>query len=310
MATPYLTAAMLLARPLGISWTGIPSLTASGPEQTAQLEQECQTATSAVDRYARQPLRSTISTEQETGPGQPRVAVDRTTGVLTLVTRRWPVVAVEAVQFAPAPPWGSWPPAWAAVPRGQWNIRHPPVISAGPVTGPPSGGNVIDVTPGFVDWCHGRSGWNVMWSYQSGFGPHTSLTADAEAGATSVAVDDVTGWAGVTGWAYDSVRTEAVEVSSVAAASPPALPGVGGTVQAGPGTLTLSPPLQYAHPAGTVLSALTADILRAAALQAAVQALEGIDAIATQSLSGQMAGGTGYLAQEVELILDEYRRIM
>jgi hypothetical protein len=85
------------------------------------------------------------------------------------------------------------------------------------------------------------------------------------------------------------------------------LPGAAGTVQAGPGTLTLSAPLQFAHAAGTVVSALPEDVLRGVALHAAVQALELIDAIATQSQSGQMAGSTGALGTEVELILDDYR---
>jgi hypothetical protein len=56
------------------------------------------------------------------------------------------------------------------------------------------------------------------------------------------------------------------------------------------------------------VSALPPDFLRAVALQAAVQALEGIDMIATQSVSGAFAGATGELATEVEMILDSYRR--
>jgi hypothetical protein len=73
--------------------------------------------------------------------------------------------------------------------------------------------------------------------------------------------------------------------------------------------LTLSQPLGFAHSTGAVLSALPPDVIRATALQASVMALETIDAISTQSLSGQMAGGTTVLAEEVELILDDYRRI-
>jgi hypothetical protein len=308
--TPYITAGMLLARPAGISWNVVPTLTAPGPEQVAQLEQECWTATSVLDRYCHQQLRAQINTETGVGPGQPRVAVDRCTGLTTLVTRRWPVVAVEAVQAALAPPWGQFPPAWAAVPSGQWFIPNPPVVSSGPAppTGP-SGGNLIQVAPGFVDWARGRGAWNVMWSYQSGFGPHTSLTDDAAEGDSTLKVDDVTGWAGVTGFAYDSTVTEAVEVASAGAAVPVTLPGVGGTVQAGQGDLTLALPLQHAHAKGTVISALPADILRAAALQAAVQALETLGAIIVQSVSGQMPG-VANMASEVELILDSYARVI
>lgn len=305
--TPYLTAAMLLARPAGISWVSVPSLTASTPDQIAQLEQECWTATSAVDRYARQPLRACVNTETLTGPGQPRVSVDRCTGKATLITRRWPVTAVAAVQVSES---RAFPQSWTLVPAGQARVRNPPVMSAGPAPASgPSGGNAVDVAPGHITWDLGRGGWDVMVSYLSAW-PHAGLTQPATAGDDSLHVDDVTGWAGVTGFAYDGAGTEAVAVTSATASAPVALPGVGGNVQAGPGTLTLSGPLQYGHAAGTVVSALPADALRAAALQATVQALEGIDAIATQSLSGQMAGGTGYLAQEIELILDEYRRVI
>jgi hypothetical protein len=40
-----------------------------------------------------------------------------------------------------------------------------------------------------------------------------------------------------------------------------------------------------------------------------VEALEGINAIATQSLSTMTAGGTGALTKTYELILDKYRAV-
>ena len=306
MATPYVTPAMLTSAPAGIAWTVIPTLTANSAEQQAQLAQVCWKATSIVDTYCRQPLRATINTESGNGPGHPRVAVNRDTHTGTLITRRWPVTGVAAVQTSLA---RNFPPQWSLVPADQYKVRHPVIASAvsAPVTGP-SGGNVIDVGPGYINWDYGRGGWDVLYSYGSGW-PHAGLTVAATAGATSVTVDDVTGWAGVTGFAYDSTSTEAVQVTAAAATSPPVLQGTGGTVQAGPGTLTLSAPLGFAHAAGTVISALPANAIHAAVLAATVQALEGIDAIATQSLSGQLAGGTGALATEVEMILDDFRRI-
>ena len=305
-ATPYITPAMLQAHPAGISWNVIPTLTASTQAQLAQLSQVCWQATSAVDRYCRQPLRATVNTDTDTGPGSSRVAVDRRTRKGTLITRRWPVTSVAAVQTSLA---SAFPQQWTLVPSGQWKVRHPPVLSSGPTpaTGP-SGGNVIDVAPGYVTWDYGRGGWDVMVSYVSGW-PHAGLTAAAQQGAQQVSVDDVTAWNGAVGFIYDGTSTEPVQVTSVTATSPVPLPGVGGTVQAGPGTLTLSQPLTSGHGVGTVVSALPPDIIRATALQASVMALEGIDAIATQSLSGQMAGGTGVLAEEVEMILDDYRRV-
>lgn len=313
MATPIVTAAMLLSQPAGIAWNVIPTLTASGPEQQAQLAQECLKATSAIDRYCHQPLRAEVVTDPpESGPGRGRVSIDRRTGNAKLITRRWPVTQVLAVQVASA---RSFPPDWSLVPSGQTLIGRPVIASAGPVPPTePDGGNVIEVAPGNIGWvASGRDGFRglerVMWSYGHGW-PHTSLTAPAAASASTITVDDVSGWAVPQGFSggmvYDSTLTEGAVVLSVSADSPVQLPGVAGTVQAGPGTLTLSAPLQNAHAIGTVISAMPPDLIRAAALQAAVQALEGIDAIATQSQSGQMAGSTGALAAEVERILESY----
>ena len=93
---------------------------------------------------------------------------------------------------------------------------------------------------------------------------------------------------GGTGFVYDGRFTEPATVTAVTAASPAPLPGIAGTVQAGPGTLTLSAPLACAHDAGTVFSALPLTaIIGAALLAATVEALEGIDAIAVQSMNGQ-----------------------
>jgi hypothetical protein len=297
---------MLGSHPAGLSWNTVPTLTANSAQQAAQLAEVCWQATSAVNRYCRQPLRATVNTETNTGPGLPRVASDRATRRGTVVTRRWPVTSVQAVQTSLA---SSFPAQWTAVPAGLWKIRHPVILSAAPAPDSgPQGGNVIDVAPGYITWDYGRGGWDVMASYTSGW-PHAGLTASAAAGSQSLAVDDVTAWAGAVGFVYDGVSTELVEVTGVSATSPVQLPGVGGTVQAGPGTLTLAEPLGFQHGPGAVVSALPPDAIRATALQAAVMALETIDAIATQSLSGQFAGGTGVLAEEVEMILDDYRRV-
>jgi hypothetical protein len=298
---------MLTDAPAGISWTVIPRLTASTGEQLAQLADVCRKATSIVDSYCRQPLRATVNTETGTGPGVARTSVSRDTGIGKLITRRWPVTEVAAVQVSPA---RSFPPQWSLIPAEQVMIGHPVIMSAVLAAGaPPSGGNVIEVAPRWVNWDLGRGGWRVLTSYLGGFGPHAGLTEDASEGDEEIHVDDVTGWAGAAGIAYDGMQTEAVTASAAAADSPAQLPGVAGTVQAGPGTLTLSQPLASGHAKGTVLSGLPEDVIHAAALAAMVQALEGIDAIATQSLSGQMAGGTGTLATEMEMLLDPYRAV-
>jgi hypothetical protein len=305
MPTPYITTAMLTSRPAGISWNVVPTLTANTAEQTAQLDQVCWSATSTVDSYCQQPLRATVTTETNDGPGVPRVSVDRQSGATTLTTRSRHVTDALAVAVSLA---RAFPEQWSTVQAGQYRLTRPVFSGSGPSTGP-IGGNSIDLAPGIIDWRHGRGGWRVQLSYASGW-PHTSLTAPALAGATVVSVDDITGWSrGWSGFCYDGAQTEPVTVNGVLGV-PVALPNGAGSVMAGPGTLSLAAPLTQPHPAGAVISALPAAVLRAAALAAAVEALQTIDAIATQSLSGELAGGTGALATEVEMILDPYARII
>lgn len=306
-ATPYVTSAMLLDKPASISWAVAPTLNPSTAAQTAQIQDACWKATSIVDTYCRQPLRATITTEELQGPGDRYVSVSRNTGVTTVITRRRPVTAVLAVQVSPA---ATFPPNWTLLPAGQYRPQHT-MTNVGPVpySSPRGGGNTIDVAPSWVSWAAGRGAWRLLVSYMSGW-PHTGLTATAVAGTSTLTVDDVTGWAGSTGSAYDGQYTENVTVTAATAATPEQLPGTAGTVQAGPGTLTLASPLAFNHGQGVAVSALPAVIIHATVLAATVQALEVIDAIATQSLSGQMAGGTGVLAEESEKLLDPFRVVV
>jgi len=318
VVTPYCSAGMLTAQPAGLSWQVVPTLTASTAEQAAQLSSVCRIATSQVDSFCRQPLRATVNTETITGPGKGRLTVDPGTGIASLVTRRWPVAEVLAVQTSPA---RAFPPSWTPVAANQWLIRYP-VLSApfGAPQSSASGGNVIDLAPGVASWADGRGTLRLEHAYLSGWA-HAGTTSMALAGAMTMHVDDVTGWAGASGYLYDGTSTEPVTCTTVAADSALILPSIVApvvnpftdpsgalTVQAGPGTVTLTTPLTYGHGAGTVLSALPETVLRAAALFAAVQAIETIDAIATQSLSGEF-GSTSMLAKAAEQALAEFRRI-
>jgi len=153
----------------------------------------------------------------------------------------------------------------------------------------------------------GRGTLRLQHCYVSGWA-HAGLTSMALAGATSVPVDDVTGWAGASGYLYDGTSTEPVTVSAVTPNAPVMLPNGAGIALAGPGTLTLTSPLVYGHGAGTVLSALPETVLRGAALFAAVQAIETFDAIATQSLSGEV-GSTSMLEEAAAMALGEFARV-
>ncbi len=311
MATPYITPAMLVNAPTGASWDIIPEPNSAPAAQEAELANVCWRATSYCDTYCNQVLRATADTEYLSGPGMPRCNVDPDTGAGVLQMRRWPVTEVLAIQVSPA---RSFPRVWTPADAGQWDIRHPltyPGDSASATA--PDGGWTIDVAPGVIGGRGaGRGSSRVQVCYVNGW-PHTSLTAAAAAGAAVLEVDDVTGWAGASGFAYDGASTETVSVVSASAAAPLVLPAGAGTAQAGAGTITLSSPLAYGHEAGTVISALPADVILAAVWAAAGQALEaGIDAIAVQSVGGEhiaSGGGGSSLFTEAELLLDAYRRI-
>lgn len=285
----------------------VPTLTADSASQQAELDLVCQQVTSLIDGYLHQPLRAVVVTEQNSGPLLPRVSIDPHTRIAGLVTRQWPVTAVNAVQVSMA---RAFPPQWTLVPQSGLRIRTPVLMPASgvPVYGP-SGGNVVDMQPGFIDGFHGRGGWLVSNSYTSGY-PHTQLTASAAAQATTLAVDDVTLWPGWTGIILDGTSTEWVTATAATATTPVQLPGIAGTAETGPGTVTLASPLQYAHSPGALLTAIPLAALQAAALKCAVVALETLAAIAVQSSGGQLPGGLGALAFEAEAALDPFKRIM
>lgn len=248
--------------PTGVSWNIIPKPKATTAEVYAEVANVCWRATSMVDTFARQVLRSTVASEYLNGPGLPRCNVDRNTGGGVLQAKWWPVTEVLAIQVSSS---RAFPPVWTPVPAGQWRIRHP-LISVGDSASAtaPDGGWTVDVAPGWISWSGrgrgpvpgawtgggGRGGQLVQLCHLNGW-PHTSLTQAAEAGATELSVDDVTGWTGTSGFAYDGAATEQTAGGSVAAATPVVLPDGAGTAQSGPGTVTLSSPLSFGHEAGT-----------------------------------------------------------
>lgn len=324
LGTSYITPQMLTNAPTGVSWSIIPFAKASTAQQAAEQTAICWRATSAVDSFCHQPLRSTADTEFLNGPGQPRCNVDRDTGAGVLNMKRWPVTEVLAIQVSPA---RAFPRTWTPVPAGQWDIRHPLIYSGDSASATaPDGGWTIDVAPGWIGCspygrtpaggftgAGGRGGQRVQVSYVNGW-PHTSLTANAEQGATTLDVDDVTGWTSASGFAYDGSGTEPLTGGSVAATSPLVLPNDAGTAEAGPGTITLTSPLAYPHEQGTVISALPGAVIEATILAAAAQALEGgIDAITIQTISGQKSS-SGFdidsLTKQYQAKLAYYRRPM
>lgn len=262
-----------------------------------------------ADAIAGQPLRSTVSVEQIQGPDY-RLTVDAS-GVARAMLSRWPVTQVLAGRVSPR---AAIPRSWSPVPVSAIALEDPPMTLLSPVVegAAGAGGNAVLIAPGYVSWAGGRNGYTTEISYLNGW-PHAGVTANVAAGAQTVPVDDVTGMAGATCFFYDGASTETVTVSGAVASSPVALPA-GGTVQAGPGTLTLSAPLAYAHQEGTVVSALPQDIAWAVILLAACQVLaEGATAVAIPDIAGALtSGGKGVedLKIDAEVILANYHRVI
>ena len=94
-------------------------------------------------------------------------------------------------------------------------------MTVSPPAGSADGGQAILVGGGYINWCYGRNGWAIEVTYINGW-PHCSLTAAVLAGATTIPVNDCTGWAienyygtytGATGRVEDSGQQEAIHVT-------------------------------------------------------------------------------------------------
>lgn len=315
MATPYITPLMLNSAPTGVSWDLIPFPGATSEEQYEEQYNVCTRATKMIDGATNQIFRATIDSEENQGPNY-YVTIDNSTQQLRWILTRWPVTQILAAQVSA----NVLPPKWTQVTNGQWRIATPPLDTYGsylPGGSGGSGGQTIYLGSGWGSWAQGRNGYLVACSYVNGW-PHAGITANATAGASTLSVDNVTGFAGANASIHDGASTEEISVTSVTATTPLVLPNGGGTAASGPGTLTLASPLQFSHeggsPPGVVVSSIPADVLWATILAATVQALEsGINAITIQNVHGsQTVGGHGTAALETEWrqIVKPYKRVI
>lgn len=311
MPTPYIVPGMLTTAPTGIAWNIIPFPKATTTAQYAEQLNICWRASGIIDNYCNQVLRATIDTEYLSGPNF-RVTVQTGAGTGRVILQRSPVLEVLAVSVSAN---ATMPRQWTTLAANTFDVEVPIVGVYGSIA--PSaageGGQSILIAPGAVNWALGRNGWRFAVSYINGW-PHTSLTASALPGVTTISVDDVTAFAGAAAFVYDGAQSETVTVTSVAATTPLTLPVSGLQVPAGPGTLTLSAPLTSPHDGGVVVSSMPQDIIWATVLAATTQALEsGIDAITIQNVPGtQTVGGHGVteLTQQYEVIMGPYRRVI
>lgn len=309
--SPYVSVSMLLNAPTGAPWDIVPNSGSSGTAaQIAETTNILWRASSRLDRIANQPVRATVNSETLQGPDF-RLTVDNS-GVGRFMTSRWPVTQVLGGQVSPR---ATIPRSWSTIPVTAMDMEEPPMTLLSPAVEGASGagGNAILIAPGYVSWANGRNGYTCQVSYVNGW-PHCGVTAAVTAGAAQFDADDVSGMAAGTAcfW-YDGSATEVVTVDSATATAPVTLPS-GGTAPAGPGTVTLTAATQYAHEAGTIVSALPQDIAWAVIELAAAQVLsEGATAVAIPEIAGALtSGGKGVddLVKDAKEIIAGYHRIL
>lgn len=279
--TPYITPEILKEAPTGIAWNTIPQFRGTPDQQEAAQFNICQRATSQVDGACFQPLRATVNTEQWMGPGSFRCQT-MGNGVTRLLTSRRPVTSIVSGQFSAS---AAFPRNWQSLDADQFDVEQPTIGQYGS-TAPGSGGDggqAILVAPGVVPWTFGRQSTLIQVTFVSCW-PHASLTVAADETDTEIAVDDITGWDGAGGVIFDGTAQEAILVTAVTPTTTGAITG--------PGILTLSTPLAWAHQVGTLVSTMPAAVQEATILFATAEALvRGATSTTSQTVSPGAGGG-------------------
>lgn len=319
--SPYISPATLQAAPTGIDFSTIPALGSiqfDPAANNAELWNMCARATSMADQYCSQLLRATTDVEVMRGPDY-RVVVGPQAGGQSstpywgnagsnarMIMSRWPVLNVSQVKVSPN---GVFPRQWQTLPTGFAEPELPPygIYNSIAPTDDAYGGQAIIVAPGYVNWGLGRNGYVIQVTYQNGW-PHSTLTASATAGSTTLAVSDTTGWAitnyegsftGATGILRDGGLQETATCTSA-------------STSVGPGTVYTSSPTTYPHEVGTVFTTLPASVEQACILFCCAQALvRGATSTSIHSVGGHAQGSAmdiSELTAEAELLLHPFRR--
>jgi hypothetical protein len=309
--TPYVTPAILIQSPTGISWNTIPSGSqVTAQQKTAEQYNIAQRASSQADSYCNQILRATLNTEYVYGPDY-YATVQQATGNMRVILSRWPVTGINAISVSP----NCFPRSWTSLTSGYWDVETPVlgVYGSSAPTGSGQGGQSVIFSPlAGGGWWLGRNGYVFQIQYTSGW-PHCGLTAAVTSGVASLPVDDCTGWAlssesgtttGATGTIYDpGGQQETFQVISASAT-------------AGPGNLTLSAGITYNHDQYTMCSTMPPSIQWAATLfSAAIALTRGATATSIHTIPGGGSGtpafkGPESLVEEGELLLHGYRRVL
>jgi hypothetical protein len=309
--SPYVTPQMLISAPLGISWNTIPPGSGVTPVQRlAEQANICGRATSEADGHINQIIRATTDTEIYHGPGDYRVNVQQYSQTTRIILQRWPIIAINSVKVAAN---AVFPRQWITMPTGYYEPEYPAsgIFGSAQPTGSGDGGQAVILAPGYVDWSLGRQGYVIQVQYVNGW-PHAGLTASCPAGATTLQVDDCTGWTvpqaetgliGATATIYDGGQQEVIQVT-------------GSSVTSGPGTLTLSGGTTFAHDSnvGIVISTVPRDIQWAVMLLASAEALaRGATSTTVQEVSGKAQNSSmraDTLRHDAHRILSTFKRVI
>jgi len=319
--SPYVAGYEVVNWTLPVTWSRIGPVNPTPNQNTGQIEQMCEIATSIVDGELNQLARATVDIETLDGPGH-RIGMVNTSGLARVMTSMTPVLEVVQVRVAVGPPQQTqtgqpYNYNWVVVPNGLAYPQQQPFHlygTAGP-SGASGGQNAIMVAGGYINWLAGRMNIHVEATYVNGW-PHTALAANATAGDTVLQVDDVSGWynaplaMGVRGQISDLPNNENCLVTAITAAG-----SVNGA-PAGPGTLTLASPLVSNHEAGRIFTAMPKSLRDATALFVAAQAVRaGLATLSAPTTPGVAGGGGGieasvaFLEHSATIQLGTYRRV-
>lgn len=284
---PYVTPAMLRAAVTGISWATIPNRGATPEQQLNEQMNICFRATAMLEANANQVLRAQVNTETFT-VGNFRCLIQNS-GVTRILTSATPVTGIVGGRISSG--W-AFPRQWTTIPANQFDPDQP--ISGVAPSSAGDGGQAILLAPGYGwNWFGWGGGARIEVTYTSGW-PHTSLTAAAAAGATTLSVSDITGWGATVGaTVYDVGGFQ--EFITVTAVTPDVTDAV-----TGPGTLTVATPLAFPHDPGVLVSTMPSGLMQASIYLGVAQALQrGSTATVVQSTSGGSAGGGPQTAEQL-----------
>lgn len=236
VSRPYLTLAEFKQAPTALDYG---NLVQGGNQaaQDAELSNAITRASSWIDGYCNQILSATVDTEQQ----RARVRPD---GSLIFHPKYSPIVALMSLSI------GSNPQAMVSVPDPSiaWLEEQQVVF-------PYNNANLTWSSQGPISFGYGgqpRAQVFVNYSYVNGY-TNTVINATANAGATSITVEDGTGLvAGEWVTIFDGASTERVQVASTYTFDSDVVP--------------LVSPLQFAHAVGVSVSAFPAAIKEAAIL--------------------------------------------